>query len=89
MSVEIGTEDAQIIFWEYLFQIFGIVSSQCVIPSPLLATHLSSQLSNSLAYCTHSYSSLLLTVCIAIHLSRLLYSHPSLLLATLLSRVKD
>jgi hypothetical protein len=74
MIVEIGIEAAQIIFWEYLFKIFGIVSSQCVIPIPLLATHLSSQLSNSLAYCTvYSHPSLLLTVHIAIHLSCLPY----------------
>jgi hypothetical protein len=30
MNVEIGTEAPIFLFWEYLFQIFGILSFQCV-----------------------------------------------------------
>jgi hypothetical protein len=29
MKVEIGTVAAQLLFWDYLFQIFGIGSLQC------------------------------------------------------------
>jgi len=29
MNVEIGTVAAQFLSWEYLFQIFGIISLQC------------------------------------------------------------
>ncbi len=29
MNVEIGTETLIFLFWEYLFQIFGILSLQC------------------------------------------------------------
>ncbi len=31
MNVEIGTETPIFPFWEYLFQIFGILSLQCVL----------------------------------------------------------
>jgi hypothetical protein len=30
MNVEIGTEAPIFLFWEYLFQIFGILSLQCI-----------------------------------------------------------
>ncbi len=29
MNLEIGTEAPKFLFWEYLFQIFGILSLQC------------------------------------------------------------
>jgi hypothetical protein len=30
MNVEIGTETPIFLFWEYLFQIFGVLSLQCI-----------------------------------------------------------
>ncbi len=30
MNVEIGTEAPIFLFWEYLFQVFGILSLQCI-----------------------------------------------------------
>jgi len=34
MNVEIGTGAPIFLFWEYLFQIFGIMSLQCMDPAP-------------------------------------------------------
>jgi hypothetical protein len=34
MNVEIGTEAPIFLFWEYLFQIFGILYLQCASPYP-------------------------------------------------------
>jgi hypothetical protein len=31
MNVESGTEAAQLLFWKYLFPIFGIMSLQCYV----------------------------------------------------------
>ncbi len=32
MNAEIGTETPIFLFWEYLYQIFGILSLQCMAP---------------------------------------------------------
>jgi hypothetical protein len=48
MNVEIGTEAPIFLFWEYLFQIFGILSLQCVdlwrrppfVPFKILIPHI-------------------------------------------------
>jgi hypothetical protein len=37
MNVEIGTEALIFLFWEYLFQIFGILSLQCTVEAALMA----------------------------------------------------
>jgi hypothetical protein len=37
MNVEIGTEAPIFLFWEYLFQIFGILSLQCMVQSSYTA----------------------------------------------------
>jgi hypothetical protein len=34
----IGTEAVQFLFWEYLFQIFGIVSLECIVLFVLAAS---------------------------------------------------
>jgi hypothetical protein len=39
LNVEIGTEAPIFLFWEYLFQIFGILSLQCTV-----GTHTTNQL---------------------------------------------
>ncbi len=36
MNVEIGTEAPIFLFWEYLFQIFGILSLQCIVQCTVL-----------------------------------------------------
>ncbi len=45
MNVDIGSETAQYLFWEYLFRIFGIVSLQCIATeNKVYGPHLMSEL---------------------------------------------
>ncbi len=47
MNVEIGTETPIFFFWEYLFQIFGILSLQCVRYGEICRYHIHSSLGNA------------------------------------------